>query len=181
MEKYELRIVSSTKDLLREKRRVSNRSAVLIGNPKFDLEEAQQRAVVARFLPKGNESAPLEAGVGSDLRSRDLRGDVLPPLPGTKVELESIQSLLQRHGWQVEMYTEEKAAEEATKNVKSPRLLHVATHGFFCPTRRKLGVRKLPICDRAWKTPSCGRGCISPAPSAPWRAILQLRIWRTGS
>jgi CHAT domain-containing protein len=33
--------------------------------------------------------------------------------------------------WQVESYTQENALEEAIKDVKGPRLLHIATHGFF--------------------------------------------------
>jgi len=139
LEKYDLRIVSSTKDLLREKRSTGNRSAVLIGNPKFDLGEEQQRAVVARFSPKGDKSNTLMAAVGRGLRSRDQRGSVLPPLPETGVELESIQSLLQNQGWHVEMYTEATATEEAIKNVKGPRILHVATHGFFLPDQKETG------------------------------------------
>jgi CHAT domain-containing protein len=93
--------------------------------------------VAARFFPKGNESKTLVAAVDNGLRSRDQRGDALSPLPETKVELESIQSLLQKQGWQVEMYTEEKATEEAIKNVKGPRVLHVATHGFFLPDQKE--------------------------------------------
>ncbi|MEE8200482.1 MAG: CHAT domain-containing protein, partial [Candidatus Acidoferrales bacterium] len=33
--------------------------------------------------------------------------------------------------WQVELYSDERALEEAIKQVQAPRLLHVATHGFF--------------------------------------------------
>jgi len=43
IEKYELRYVNSTKDLLRQTRSAQTRSAVLVGNPKFDLSEAEQR------------------------------------------------------------------------------------------------------------------------------------------
>ena len=136
MEKYHLRLLSSTADLLREKPKRGTDTAVLIGNPQFDLDEAQQRAQV-RGLKKPEESetllasaAPL-AGVASGLRSRDKEGDLLPPLPGTKGELESVRSLLEKQQWQVEVYTESKALKEVIERVEHPRVLHVATHAFF--------------------------------------------------
>ena len=44
LEKYELRYVNSTKDLLRPPSASSSKSAVLLGNPKFDLTEPEERA-----------------------------------------------------------------------------------------------------------------------------------------
>jgi CHAT domain-containing protein len=143
MEKYHLRLVSSTKDLLREKSKGGTNSAVLIGNPQFDLDEAQQRAQL-RALEKPEESktllataAPVE-GVASGLRSRDKEQETLPPLPGTKVELESVRSLLEKQRWQVEMYTGGSALKEVIERVEHPRVLHVATHGFFLSNQERL-------------------------------------------
>jgi CHAT domain-containing protein/tetratricopeptide (TPR) repeat protein len=137
LEKHDLRIVSSTKDLLREKSSTNHRAAVLIGNPTFDLEEEQQRAAVAGFSPRGDRSNTVMVAAEHGVRSRDQRGSVLPPLPETGVELEAVRSLLDNHGWHVEMYTEARATEEAIKNVRGPKILHVATHGFFLPDQKE--------------------------------------------
>ncbi len=55
----------------------------------------------------------------------------LPPLPGTKTEIENISTSLQNNKWQIHIYTKEKASEEQLKKVNSPKVLHIATHGFF--------------------------------------------------
>ncbi|MGH9579693.1 MAG: CHAT domain-containing protein, partial [Terriglobales bacterium] len=135
MEKYDLRVVSSTRDILRAVPATPTNSAVLIGNPIFSLEEAGQRAL-ARTLQRPGESAPLLAMVGSSL-SRDHRGPGLAPLPGTRLELESVSTLLKKQQWKVEVDTEEKALEEVVKHVRSPRVLHIATHGFFRPDQKE--------------------------------------------
>ena len=129
MEKYDLRVVSSTKDVLRERRASGGKTAVVMGNPMFGLDEAQQRAA----LRQTEKAAPVEAVsvAGAGQRSRDLRGGTLKPLPGTQKEAETVAKLLGGQHWEVGLYTGEKALEERVKGVRSPRVLHLATHGFF--------------------------------------------------
>jgi hypothetical protein len=43
--------------------------------------------------------------------------------------------LLREQGWQVDACTQQSALEEVVKRVKSPKVLHVATHGFFEPNQ----------------------------------------------
>jgi CHAT domain-containing protein len=130
MEDRDLRLVSSTRDILRQKQGPAASSAVLIGNPNFNLSEAQQRTA-ARALRPAKESEVLLAAALGGRRSGEQRGRALEPLPGTKAELQSIQSLLGKNGWRVEVYDGDNALEERVKNVSRPRVLHVATHGFF--------------------------------------------------
>lgn len=59
------------------------------------------------------------------------QGGVLCPLPGTAVEVQSIASLLRAKNWQVAIYEQENALEEALKAAQHPRVLHLSTHGFF--------------------------------------------------
>jgi len=152
-DRYDVDVVLSTKDLLRERHTVSDQSAVLIGNPKFDLDETGQRAAVAALEKNRQQSSgggpaqvsssgekksaegwnPSVANVAPSPRSPDAQGGPLDPLPGTEVELESIRGLLRKKGWQMDIYSRELALEEAIKHVNHPRLLHVATHGFFEP------------------------------------------------
>ena len=138
MEKYDLRIVSSTKDLLRERRAFTGKTAVVMGNPLFGLDEARQRVAVREFQKteqtrKTEQARPAEpvSVAFSGQRSRDLRGGSLPPLPGTQIEAETVAKLLEERHWKVELYTGENALEERAKGVRSPRVLHLATHGFF--------------------------------------------------
>jgi tetratricopeptide (TPR) repeat protein len=145
-EKYDLRIVSNTKDVLRQRRAATANTAVVIGNPEFALDEAQQRVAVLALQKaeqaantekseKGQKAAtaepilPTSAGVGQ--RSRDLHGATLDPLPGTQKEAEAVAELLAQHRWGVQLYTQQNALEERVKRVQSPRVLHLATHGFF--------------------------------------------------
>lgn len=55
----------------------------------------------------------------------------LPALPGTKTEVENISASLEASKWKVNAYTKEQASEEQLKKVNSPKVLHIATHGFF--------------------------------------------------
>jgi len=130
MEKYDLRIVSSTKDILRDPRKLSANSAVLMGNPTFDLDEAQQRAALRSALSTQTAQAvPVTEATG--LLSRDFTGGTLSPLPGTQAEVQAISPLLEKQHWNVQSFTQQNALKETLLHVKAPRLLHLATHGFF--------------------------------------------------
>ncbi len=150
MEKYDLRIVTNTKDLLRELHLSSQKTATLVGNPKFLLSEDEQKRAIAAFhmpSPKPAGAQPVlvasaavnpMAGVRSrdlEQRSTDCPGrpaeGVLCPLPSTAVEIAAIQKLLSRKSWVVATYHDEQALEEAVKAVRHPRVLHLSTHGFF--------------------------------------------------
>jgi CHAT domain-containing protein len=138
MEKYDLRIVSSTKDILRDTRTYTSKSAVLIGNPDFDLDETQQRAALRSLgSNQSPQPAPADGNAGfspvANLRSRDLSGATLPPLPGTQKEIQAISLLLKKQDWSVLTYTQQSALKEAVVRVQAPRVLHLATHGFFEP------------------------------------------------
>ena len=57
----------------------------------------------------------------------------IPALPGTKKEVITIESLLKKSGFNTEKLMEKQASEEGVKTIseKKPRILHIATHGFF--------------------------------------------------
>jgi CHAT domain-containing protein len=60
----------------------------------------------------------------------------LSDLPGTRVEVEKMQDLLTAKGWEVQAYLAENALEENLKESYKPRLLHIATHGYFQPDNK---------------------------------------------
>lgn len=55
----------------------------------------------------------------------------IPALPGTKVEVEEITKTLKHKNWNVIVYQQDQANEEKVKNINSPFVLHIATHGYF--------------------------------------------------
>ena len=54
-----------------------------------------------------------------------------PDLPDTEAEVAEIASILEEHGWQVEQFLKERASKAAFQQLVRPRVLHVATHGFY--------------------------------------------------
>ncbi|MEQ8363011.1 MAG: CHAT domain-containing tetratricopeptide repeat protein [Cyclobacteriaceae bacterium] len=57
----------------------------------------------------------------------------IPSLPGTEREVAQLQVLLNNQGWKTDEYTEASASEEQLKEVDSPKIFHIATHGFYTP------------------------------------------------
>jgi CHAT domain-containing protein/tetratricopeptide (TPR) repeat protein len=144
MEKYDIRQLNSTKDLLRSATPPQSKTAVLMGNPNFELTEAAQRAALAK-IGGSNATAPAQGlpGVAVESAPADLAKGAatsdngkLPPLPGTQGEVEAIAKTFQTAGWQVTTLTGDLALEEALMRQRGPRVLHIATHGFFLSSQQ---------------------------------------------
>lgn len=112
LEEYRISYLSAGRDLLRLGSSASAPAAdpIVIAFPDFDLRD--------RALPAAPETR----------RSRDVRGQgiAFPPLPGTRGEGESVAALLRVRPWMGK-----DALEARLKTCRSPRILHLATHGFF--------------------------------------------------
>ncbi|MEX2231424.1 MAG: CHAT domain-containing tetratricopeptide repeat protein [Cyclobacteriaceae bacterium] len=61
----------------------------------------------------------------------DYGGPGVTALPGTKVEIDGISTILKTAGYQLNVLTQTSATEAKLKSVKGPELLHIATHGYF--------------------------------------------------
>lgn len=55
----------------------------------------------------------------------------IPSLPGTEKEINQLDQLLKKSGWTTKEYVETLASEERVKELESPRIFHIATHGFY--------------------------------------------------
>jgi CHAT domain-containing protein/Flp pilus assembly protein TadD len=53
------------------------------------------------------------------------------PLPGTLQELQKIQQLFSTSKWQIDTFTQTRAAEQWVKKINNPTILHIATHGNY--------------------------------------------------
>jgi CHAT domain-containing protein len=129
----------------------AQKTALLIGNPLFDLSAEQQVAAerkLATDVANGVLMAPAAAQPSHSLdsdsahllasgRSRDMAaGQKLPPLPGTGAEVAAIAALMESAGWKTELFTEQMALKRVVAEARSPRVVHLATHGFFLPDQQ---------------------------------------------
>jgi CHAT domain-containing protein len=55
-------------------------------------------------------------------------------LPGTEKEVSQLHFLLKEKGWITTEYVEDNAAEEKIKEMNSPKIFHIATHGYYRPS-----------------------------------------------
>jgi tetratricopeptide (TPR) repeat protein len=136
MEKYDLRVVSSTRDLLKAVGAKGAETAVLVGNPVFALSEAEQRAAEEKLtLPHAAQAEVAALPLGDVSRDQGT-GTVLPPLPGTGAEVNAIAALMQQRQWKTSVYTGDQALKRVVEETNSPRIVHLATHGFFLPDQQ---------------------------------------------
>ncbi|MGA2297176.1 MAG: CHAT domain-containing tetratricopeptide repeat protein [FCB group bacterium] len=125
IEEQDIQFINSTKDILLDYYRTKQESnmlnsAVLIGNPTFDLSSEK--------LKKAEKE--LELKRESKVERSALN---LSPLPGTEIEIKNIGNFLKSKKWQVSSYTKDKAIKSVLENTKNPRVVHIATHGLFMP------------------------------------------------
>lgn len=117
IDRYNVRSVSNTREILKPKKQIEqeNNIAAVFGYPDFNL---------------GVEST--HAGTVSKTRASQFGfSDLIPELPGTKTEVKALDNILTENGWQTKLYTQAQASEKEVKAVSNPKLLHIATHGFF--------------------------------------------------
>jgi len=102
--------ITSTRDLV-EQQPVTNSQgqAVLMGNPDY--------------MWDGVETPMTD-------HTNEIR-DYLDPLPGTEDEVRSIGQLMNFGDWSPKILTGPEARESTLKQIRNPRVLHIATHGFF--------------------------------------------------
>lgn len=139
IDEFEVQMITNTRQLVttKEPKNNSQSSSILIGYPKFNVESeavvAQQGGATRALTRSGNLTRTLRGGL-----LRYMRGDEgIVPLPGTQREIEQIAELSPSP----QVYTEEKASEEAVKRVESPAVLHIATHGYFLEDDKSVGTR----------------------------------------
>lgn len=124
-EKYQIRYVASGRDLLKETKPTADAktSMRVFANPDF----AAKGGTVASVTEK-TTSVALRS-----IEMRDLQSMSLPSLPGTAKESAELQRRAMKTGWQLQAYLGPDATEAELRKVSSPRILHLATHGFFLP------------------------------------------------
>ena len=118
VEGYSLTYLTSGRDLLRlQLTSESRQPPLVVADPLFGHAGAAG-AVASRG-----------AGDAGGRRSAEMGQVQFGQLPGTAEEAKALGAALP----DVRVLTRDQATEEALKQVSAPRILHVATHGFFLP------------------------------------------------
>lgn len=118
-------IVGNTGDILTPAKIGKAKNAVLIGFPDYN----KTGSATAK---KSDYTSDMDYSVlKGDSSTRFMDGSSVAELPGTKVEVMGIETLLKGSGIEVSTLMAQNATEEKVKSLKSPRVLHIATHGFF--------------------------------------------------
>ena len=121
LDKYKINYVTSTRELIQPSKGelLDFKKAILIGNPKYTIQDTQPNEDVQRSV--------------YDFRNTQ-------PLPGTQAEIDYIGNLLQKNDWRVASFTGIRASEKNLRSEGSASLLHIATHGFFLQDRKNVEV-----------------------------------------
>jgi CHAT domain-containing protein/tetratricopeptide (TPR) repeat protein len=124
----EIHQLSNTSELMlpADSKNNQKNDAKLFGFPQYDLPYNDQPQ------PPNKEDVKKEINISNPTIRGSLSTEVVQ-LPGTKREVEQIKILLEKAKWDVKSYVSSNALEEEIKTLKSPTVLHVATHGFFEP------------------------------------------------
>jgi tetratricopeptide (TPR) repeat protein len=120
-EEFSITYVSSGRDLLLGVKPATKPGMTIYANPDFSVKGP---AAAGSTIP----SVALRSA-----EMRDLGGIYLGPLPGTAKECAALQAEAKRWGWPAEALLGAEATEARLQAVRSPRVLHLATHGFFLP------------------------------------------------
>jgi CHAT domain-containing protein/Tfp pilus assembly protein PilF len=111
IERYSITYVSTGRDLLRLKEKgQSTEDEVLLADPNYDNPVNTNRVK----SPQGRRSA-------------DFKNRRFTPLPGVQREVASLKTILVN----AKVLVKERATETALKRLSKPKILHIATHGFF--------------------------------------------------
>lgn len=111
---YNFTYLTSGRDLMRlAVRTKAQGGGVMFADPAFDATQKAPKAGGAQTRGR---------------RSSDLASLLWPPLPGTAKEADEVEKKMK-----LVVYRKEQATETTLKQVRGPRVLHLATHGFFLP------------------------------------------------
>jgi CHAT domain-containing protein len=122
IERYSITYLTAGRDLLRMQVPREYRSVpLLVADPFFG-----EALTVQAARTKGSRTRATKAR-RSITTAEDLSSVYFAPLGGTAQEARTIKSLFP----EAQVLTGQQATKAALKQVEAPRLLHIATHGFF--------------------------------------------------
>ena len=134
-EKYEVQYVASGRDLLHQAKPSTVKDVILFTDPNFSAPTG---------TPAQADHSAVDAGSIQASEKGDIEGWSFEDLRGTQQERDVLIREFTRWGWRLSNgtekgakqkavlnFTRERATKETLLKVRSPYILHLATHGFF--------------------------------------------------
>ena len=120
---YTMTRLSSTREIALNKTQSQYATATIYGGIQYNVDADNLLVESEKYLQTNNNRS---------LESDTLNRGSVKYLPGTKIEAEYINSLLQENNITAKLYTAAKANEESFKSLsgKHDNILHIGTHGF---------------------------------------------------
>lgn len=135
VEKLDVSYVSSSRDLLRPVASVG-RGTLIVADPNFDAGAESRREAVKEIDQQSDTRSLLVTRGSAELELRSLRWRKLPGAEGEAHEIAEI--LANTEFGPVKKYLDNQAMEEVLQGAQSPRIVHLATHGFYVPLEEEL-------------------------------------------
>lgn len=141
-EELDIQAITTSRDVVKNRikgqnlQNKINQQVILIGRPRYNMSLADLHKKEQSFT-KAQQSGFVDMDfppTSNQVLTRGKRGlrNGWADLPGTEAEVKTIaQVLKQKNNLQVKTLLGEEALELALKNVNHPKILHIATHGFF--------------------------------------------------
>jgi CHAT domain-containing protein len=147
VERYRFTYLTSGRDLARLSVVVKSKSgAMIFADPSFDdSRDPASRSKSTKGKTRG-------------LRSRSLRSIKWQRLPGTAEEAEALVKLIDK----ASLFRGTRATESRLKKVDAPKILHLATHGFFLPASGDEDAESVELPGSGGPAQAFGIGAVTP-------------------
>ena len=124
---YRMVRVSSTRELVLDKKAIPYQTATLYGDIDYSLKDT---SIMMANAERYRDIAEVSI---IDLSGDTIQRSFAKNLPGTKKEIDSIKPILESLNINATVYAKDTACEESFKALsgKKQNILHVATHGFY--------------------------------------------------
>ena len=138
----DVHILTSARDLLPNQYRLADGQYVVLAGPDYDSEDVVSEEEMSAAL--GKRASSLQQGLRG--AGSGLRGLNFAPLPGAELEGRIIVDQVAENNAEREVFFGRQAEEQVLLNLdKPPRILHMATHGFFLEADENLRKRLLKL------------------------------------
>jgi len=132
-DEVDLILLNNIKEILSPKVTAKKEAeAVFFGYPTYQLGKQEYTQTLSKVRGISTKEAEIDNQYMAQANNtREFSTLTLTTLPGTKEEVETIEEMLKKRGIKTKKFIGNEALEESIKEVKNPKVLHIATHGFF--------------------------------------------------
>lgn len=141
IDNLDIQIVHNTKylvDMVSEPNAPTSDYAELFGFPDFEYDKSKEKLAQIDNTGNTKEMMVLNLTEGKPWDSfkiakakQDIKKLEISELPGTETEIVEIYDILNSKNWKLSKSMRDKAREAYIKSLNNPRVLHIATHGYF--------------------------------------------------